>query len=106
MRILGTLLALVALAGPAYASPLYVTLDTGLTAFKSGYELHEIGFPKLAHPKFDVEPGFEWAPAWMERKGLWLRASFRYQSLGGGAARWPYVDGPRIGIRFRSRLMP
>jgi hypothetical protein len=104
LALLAAFLFALASPAPVRAGSVFVTLDTGLTCFKSGYELDDIGFPKLAHPKFDVEPGFEFAPAWMERRGIWLRASFRFQSLGGAAAKWPYVDGPRLGVRFRWRI--
>ena len=91
----------------AHASPVYVTLESGFTAFKFGYGTTGAGFPHLETPKFDVEPGVEWSPRFLERRGVWLTASFRWQALG----RWPrewgaerYVDGPRLGIRFRGRV--
>ena len=88
-----------------FLGALFFTLDSGMTWFKTGYETTDYGFPQLASPKFDVEPGFEYSAGWLEKHGVWLRASFRYQSLGGPGAKWPYSDGPRLGIRFRGRLV-
>jgi len=93
----------------AHSSPVYLTLDTGLTAFKWGAYQTGLGFPHFEPPKWDVEPGIEWTPSFLERKGIWIRASFPWQALGHSATFFhqgqTYIDGPRIGIRFRGRII-
>ena len=95
-------------ASMAAASPVYLTIDSGVTSFKWGPNQSGLGFPHLESPKWDIEPGFEWSPRALERRGFWLRASFRWQALGWSASYFhegqTYVDGPRIGVRFRGRI--
>ena len=92
----------------ASASPVYLTIDSGFTSFKWGSNHSGLGFPHLGSPRWDIEPGFEWTPSFLEKKGFWFRASFRWQALGQSSTWYhrgqSYVDGPRIGIRFRGRI--
>ena len=105
-------LVLLAALAPAQAdaTPLYFTLDAGATSFKWGSEATEAGFPHFESPKPDIEPGLEWSPEPLARAGFWFRGSFRWQALGEAAdfthSGLAYVDGFRVGIRFRARLIP
>ena len=107
---LAALIAATVLAPRACASSAYLTLDTGLTAFKWGAYETGLGFPHFDSPKWDLEPGLEWAPSFLERQGLWLRVSFPWQALGRSSTFFhdgqTYVDGPRFGIRWRGKLVP
>lgn len=89
---------------------IYFTLDSGLTAFKWGANQSGLGFPHFESPKWDIEPGIEGTPNFLARHGLWFRLSFPWQALGRSATFFhhgqTYVDGPRIGIRWRGRLVP
>jgi hypothetical protein len=91
------------------ASPLYVTLDTGFNFFKYGFETTNNGFPDLAPAHWGIELGTEWSPSFLEKRGIWLRASFPWQSIGAVPGDNPprvyYIDGPRVGIRFRGRIV-
>ena len=109
---LALLLAAIFWIASAKAAPggTYFTLDTGLTAFKWGVNQSGLGFPHFESPKWDIEPGIEWATDGMATRGLWIRLSFPWQALGRSATFYhqgqTYIDGPRLGIRWRGRLVP
>ena len=92
------------------AEPVYLTADVGVTFFKWGPNEGPLGFPHFESGKVDFEPGLEWSPGFLAKRGIWLRGSFRWQALGRSATFFhegqTYVDGPRFGIRFRGRLVP
>ena len=108
MKTLAIVLMMILTAACASASPIYLTLDSGLTAFKWGPTQTSLGFPHFETPKWDIEPGIEWSPGFLEKHGVWFRASFPWQALGRSATFYhegqTYVDGPRFGIRLRGRL--
>ena len=103
------LLYLIILSTKVEASPIYLTLDSGFTFFKWGPTQTDLGFPNFESPKWDIEPGIEWTPKFLEKNGVWLRVSFPWQALGQSATFFhkgqTYIDGPRIGIRFRGRII-
>lgn len=91
----------------ANASPVYLSVESGAGLFKWGDATYENGVPKFTDPAFDFSAAFEWGPGWLERRGFWLSAGFRYQSLGRSRmCDQTFIDGPRIAIKFRGRVTP
>jgi hypothetical protein len=103
------LLLLALLAAPAaHASPLWLEVETGATFFKWNQETwtEENGLPGFGEPKWDFGASLKWAPASLQSRGFLFSAGFRYQALGWSKySQKTFVDGPRLGISYRGRLV-
>ena len=107
MKRLVLALALLALPAAASASPLYLAVETGASIFKYNDRHLDNGVPHFSDLTYDFYAGVEWSPGGLERRGWWLLAGFRYQALGPSRfSDQTFFDGPRIGVRFRGRLVP
>lgn len=107
MKTAAIILAILFLAAPAFASPVYFEIESGFGAYKWGDAATFEGFPEFGKPRWDFGLGFEWSPK--ESTGIYLHAGFRYQALGDvpeSPLDQRFVDGPRLAIKWRGRLSP
>jgi hypothetical protein len=98
-------LAMLLLAAPAQATPVYFTTGIGASLFKYNDRALDNGIPRFTDLTYDFYAGIEWSPGFLERRGWWIDAGFRYQALGPSRySEQTFFDGPRVGIKFRGRL--